>query len=65
MGTSFVSSRVEHISEVEGQSLKLHIKMASKQPPRLEQSDQGLHCLSFHLHLLDALLYGKTTLFKF
>ena len=25
-----------------------------------EQSDQGLHCLPFHL-----LLYGKTTLFKF
>ena len=26
-----------------------------------EQSDQGLHCL----HLLDALLYDKATLFKF
>ena len=23
------------------------------------QSDQGLHCLLFHLHLLDALLYGE------
>ena len=22
-----------------------------------EQSDQGLHCLPFHLHLLDTLLY--------
>ena len=30
----------------------------------LEQSDQGLHCLHFCLHLLDALLYGKTMLFK-
>ena len=30
-----------------------------------EQSDQGLHCLLFHLHLLDKLLYGKTALFKF
>ena len=29
-----------------------------------EQSDQSLHCLSFCLHLLDTLLYGKTTLFK-
>ena len=32
---------------------------------RVEQSDQGLHCLSFHLHVLDALLYVKTTFFKF
>ena len=32
---------------------------------REEQSDQGLHCLPFCLHLLDALLYGKATLFKF
>ena len=30
-----------------------------------EQSDQGLHCLPFHLHLLDALLYGNATLFEF
>ena len=30
-----------------------------------EQSDQGLHCLQFLLHILDALLYGKATLFKF
>ena len=26
--------------------------------------DQGLHCLPFHLHLLDTLLYCKVTLFK-
>ena len=25
-----------------------------------EQSDQGLHCLLFHLHLLDALFHGRT-----
>ena len=30
-----------------------------------EQSDQGLHCLPFCLHLLDALLYGEAALFKF
>ena len=30
-----------------------------------EQSDQGLHCLPFRLHLLDALLYSKATLFEF
>ena len=27
--------------------------------------NQGLHCLSFHLHLLDALLYGNSILVKF
>ena len=26
-----------------------------------EESDQGLHCLPFHLHHLDSLLYGKAT----
>ena len=26
-----------------------------------EQSYKGLHCLPFSLHLLDLLLYGKTT----
>ena len=31
----------------------------------VEQSDQGLHCLQFPLHLLDALLYGKAALFNF
>ena len=29
------------------------------------QSAQGLHCLPFCLHLLDILLYGKTTSFQF
>ena len=30
-----------------------------------EQSDIGLHCLQFRLHLLGALLFGKAILFKF
>ena len=29
-----------------------------------EQSDQCVHCLQFHLHLLDALLYGKAIFVK-
>ena len=33
--------------------------------PDQEQSDQGLHCLSFRLHRLDLLLYGRATKFKF
>ena len=32
---------------------------------RWSQSEQGLRCLQFCLHRLDALLYGKATLFKF
>ena len=27
--------------------------------------DQGLHCLPFRLHCLDALLYDRATLFEF
>ena len=30
-----------------------------------EQSDQGLHCLLFHLHLLDTIFYGLASLFEF
>ena len=30
-----------------------------------EQSDQGLHYFQYHLHPLDALLDGKTSLFQF
>ena len=30
-----------------------------------DETDQGLHCLPLCLHLLDAYLYGKTTLIKF
>ena len=32
----------------------------SVDPDIQEQSDQGLLCLPFHLHLLDALVYGKS-----
>ena len=30
-----------------------------------EQSDQSLHCLAYHMHLLDALLHWNTNLFNF
>ena len=30
-----------------------------------EQSNQGLHCLQFRLHQIEALLLGKALLFKF
>ena len=42
-----------------GQTMQTQIKLLLE-----EQSDQGLHCLQFQLHLLDALLYGKAILFE-
>ena len=42
-----------------GQTVQTQIRLLLQ-----EQSDQGLHCLQFHLHLLEALLYGKASLFK-
>ena len=32
--------------------------------PQTAQSDQSLHCLPFRLHVLEALLYAKTTFFQ-
>ena len=43
-----------------GQTVQTQIRLLLE-----ELSDQGLHCLQFHLHLLEALLYGKASLFKF
>ena len=46
-------------TDMHGQTVHTQIKLLLE-----EQSDQGLHCLQFHLHQLEALLYGKA-LFKF
>ena len=43
-----------------GQTVQTQIRLLLE-----EQSDQGLHCLQFPLHLLDALLFGKAILFIF
>ena len=43
-----------------GQTLQTQIRLLQE-----EQSDLGLHCLQFRLHLLNALLYGKSIFFKF
>ena len=43
-----------------GQTVQTQIRLLLE-----EQSDQGLHCLLFCLHVLDAFLNGKATLFKF
>ena len=42
-----------------GQTVQTQIKLLLE-----GQSDQGLHCLQFPLHLLDASLYGKAALFQ-
>ena len=42
-----------------GQTVQTQIRLLLE-----EQSDQGLHCLRFPLHILDALLNGKGTLFE-
>ena len=39
--------------------------LANSADPDQEQSDQGLHSLPIFPHLLDALLFGRNTLFKF
>ena len=41
-----------------GQTVNTQIRL-------LLETDQGLHCLQFGLHLLNALLYGEAILFKF
>ena len=43
-----------------GQTVQTQIRLLLE-----EQSDQGLHCLQFPLHLLDALLEGNAILFNF
>ena len=43
-----------------GQTVQTQIRLLLE-----EQSDQGLHCLQFPLHLLDALLEGIAILFSF
>ena len=43
-----------------GQTVQTQIRLLLE-----EQSDQGLHCLLFNLHRLEALLYGKAMLLKF
>ena len=43
-----------------GQTVQTQIRLLLE-----EQSDQGLHCLSFHLHLLAKFFHGKASLLNF
>ena len=43
-----------------GQTVQTQIRLLLE-----EQSDQGLHCLLFHLHVYDKVPLGLTSLFEF
>ena len=43
-------------TDMSGQTVQTQIRLLLR-----EQSDQGLHCLLFHLHRLDSLLYSRAT----
>ena len=43
-----------------GQTVQTQIRLLLE-----EQSDQGLHCLQFHLHLFDEIPSGLASLFDF
>ena len=43
-------------TDMHGQTVQTQIRLLLE-----EQSDQGLHCLPFHLHRLDSELYGRAT----
>ena len=47
-------------TDMPGQTVQTQIRLLLE-----EQSDQGLHCLQFPLHLFDAWLLGKAILFNF
>ena len=73
-GSSFLFAQVKKLVKYELQKTTVMIlsfrtdrsgQTVQTQIRLLEQSDQGLHCLQFLLHLLGALLFGKAILFKF
>ena len=43
-------------TDMSGQTVQTQIRLLLE-----EQSDRGRHCLQFHLHRLDSLLYGRAT----
>ena len=46
-------------TERSGQTVRTQIRLLL-----MEQSDQGLHCLLFHLHLFDKIPSGLASLFE-
>ena len=46
-------------SDRSGQTVQTQIRLLLE-----EQSDQGLHCLLFHLHLFGEIPYGLASLFE-
>ena len=48
------------LTDRSGQTVQTQIRL-----PLEEQSDQGLHCLLFHLHAFDKIPSGLASLFEF
>ena len=57
--TAEVVMIVSFRTDLSGQTVQTQIRLLLE-----EQSDQGLHCLQFQLHLSGALHFGKVILFK-
>ena len=63
----YMASRIFSDIAIPAMNLGEHVyrnglKFSDSVDPDQEQSDQGLHCLPFSLHLSDALFYGKSHL---
>ena len=43
---------------------KFHTDRSGQTVQTQNQSDQGLHCFPFHLHIFDAFRYGKATFYS-
>ena len=48
-----------------GQTVQTQIRLLLEEQSDQEQSDQGLHCLLFHLHVFDKIPSGMASLFEF
>ena len=55
--------QVRHYTE--GSPMFSDIQVLANSADPEEQSDQGLHCLPFNLHLLDRFLNRMTSFFEF
>ena len=60
MGLIYYRNDLSFRTDRSGQTVQIQIRLLLE-----EQSDQGLHCLLFHLHHLDKVPYGLASLFEF
>ena len=60
MGLIYYRNDLSFRTDRSGQTVQTQIRLLLE-----EQSDQGLHCLLFHLHHSDKVPYGLASLFEF